>query len=413
MWWLLLANIHLSARRRYRRARARARFRWHLHRSGVQCLQLEDLQRLWTTLHWHHSRDWGLLRRISVEMEKQNKQGGGWRCSPCSRQGYPGWNGKVAEFCQFCGQHWTHVHWDNSNWQRPKSPRERREKEQPDRSTSARPKEGKEKKKKEKKEKKPAPEEKDGAFTPFGKFQPGTAPSPWTTAPALSPFPAASSSTSGAASNQANNQQELVKALLACYPDAKQMPQHVKELVDKTNVESAKAVTRTMHTATTALGEAKQSHMDLIESKKLHRNNWMKHPQASVHLWQKQLEEYRTRQGELQAAIAQAAKSVELARRQIQALNSGEAATPAEEATEDVQPPVESQQDLEEEQLRASLQQTLAACEQSLGAGPTETPQKIEDSDEDLDGEGDEKDREKADARAKSRKRSAEPTRSA
>lgn len=378
----------------------------------MQCLQLEALRQLWITLHWHHSRDWGLLRRISAEMEKQAKQNNGWRCTPCSQQGYPGWNGKVAEYCQFCGQHWTHVHWGNSGWQRPKSPRQRQEKEK-ERSTSARPKEGKEKKKKDKKEKAKADQDdKDGSFTPFGKFQPGTTPpSPWTTAPALSPFPTASSSTSGAASAQATNQQELVKALLACYPDAKQMPPHVKELVDKSSVESAKAVTRAMHTATTALGKAKQTHMDLIESKKLHRSNWMKHLQASVHLWQKQLEEYRTRQGELQAAIAQAAKSVELARRQIQALNSGDSAAPnlaASEEAEDVQP--ENQQDLEEEQLRASLQQTLTACEQSLG--PAEPPQKIEDSDEDLDGEAADGEKAKADGRAKSRKRSAEPVRS-
>eukprot|EP00438_Fugacium_kawagutii_P001284 Skav203829 [mRNA] locus=scaffold1652:32699:38219:+ [translate_table: standard] len=307
-------------------------------------------------------------------MEAQQPQNRGWKCTPCSQQGSPGWNGKAAIFCQFCGKHWQKVCWEDVwGWDRPQ--KESRGKE---RSWSARAKEGK---KKEKGKEKKKPKDKDGqnpkdakselTFSPFEKFPSGAGASPWTTPPSMSPFPPSQP----ASSSQNAHQQELVKALMECYPDSNTMPPHVRELVEKSNVDSAKALTRAMHTATTALGKAKQSHLDLVEAKKTHRSNWLRHLKASVLLWNQQLEEYRKRQGELQDSVAKSAKAVESARRQIQLLNSGESSTAAllalEETNNTDEGPVDLTQDTEEEDLRLQVHQALTACEQSLGPVPS------------------------------------------
>lgn len=112
----------------------------------------------------------------------------------------------------------------------------------------------------------------------------------------------------------------------------------------------------------------------------------------------------RRRQGELQSAVAKGARDVEHARRQIQALNTGEtAAVPPPEEPDEAQQ--ESQPDTEEEKLRLSLHQALTACEQSLGPAPQAVePQFVASDGEGQDGQGQEGAR---------KKRAAEPKRSA
>ena len=96
-----LDTITPSQRRSTRRKRAVARFRWHLHRTGLQILTIDQLSLLRTILSAHHSRDPLLLRRIRAEMANMQQENAGWKCKYCKKL-----RAKNAWFCDLCGTAW-------------------------------------------------------------------------------------------------------------------------------------------------------------------------------------------------------------------------------------------------------------------------------------------------------------------
>lgn len=151
------------------------------------------------------------------------------------------------------------------------------------------------------------------------------------------------------------------------------MPPHVKELVDKASQDSAKALTKAMHNATSALGRAKKAHCELVEAKRAHRQNWLKHLESSVGLWNQQLEEFRRKQAEFQTSVVKSAQEVESARKQILTLGARDTKLALQLTEEEEEAPVELTADQEEETLRLQLQRTLESCAASLGPPPQET----------------------------------------
>lgn len=304
----------------------------------------------------------------------QPQKAEGWMCYECGKR-----SGKVAIHCQFCGKRWEEVFWGDSWDQRaPSITRPPRQPKQPwNRSLSDRaprasgwgdePKK-KKKDKREKEKKKPKEGQDDPGFSPFGTCPQGSLVPPFQASPSMTPFP----SSNTASSNVQAVNQDLVKELLKCYPDAGSMPQHIKDLVEKATTDSAKALTKAMHNATSALGRAKKSHQELVETKKIHRQNWLRHLESSAALWNQQLAEYRKKQSELQASVAKAASDVESARRQILTLGSKDASMAFQAPEEEEEPVVEPNADLEEETSRVQLQKTLEACAASTGPPPAE-----------------------------------------
>lgn len=73
-----------SLRRSQRRQRARARLRWYLHRTGKEPLNFQQLQRIYSLLNRHHSRDPHLLHSILAALRAtMTKKHPSWRCVQC------------------------------------------------------------------------------------------------------------------------------------------------------------------------------------------------------------------------------------------------------------------------------------------------------------------------------------------
>lgn len=361
-------NILPTLRRRLRRQRAVARHAWYLHRAGLVRLTGHRLHRVICTLRAHHSKDPAFLARLQREMaeswsKSSNQEGRGWQCVNCGQTAK-----KNAEFCGSCGKHWTFS--DGQVYRRPaaktwrwweeyddkKSPRQPR-------SLSARERKQKEKKEKAKEKAKAKAKEgsdKDGLTpTPFSNYAGNTFNSPW---PQSSPF----AQPSQAAASTGIVNQELVTALRAAYPSDSTMPSQVKDLIERAQEDDTRALTKRLHSATTQLGKAKQLHSDLVNTRRTHRANWVKHLASACSQWQEQLEAFRSKQAELQDAIARASKDVACARRQILQLNlQGQSPPPNLPPEEDEE--LEQSQDQEEEMLRAKLTQILQTCAESTG----------------------------------------------
>lgn len=177
-------------------------------------------------------------------------------------------------------------------------------------------------------------------------------------------IPGAAASSSGS-NPQASANAEVVKALKEAYADAVAMPPQVKELLEKFSSENSKSQIKELHQATTALGKAKKAQQELLEQRKVHRTNWLKHLEHSVAMWQKQLETYRIRQSEFQSAINRATSEVTSARTQILSLNAADAALKLQpmEEPEDADDTTEA----EEIKLRKDLQTILQTCAEAVG----------------------------------------------
>eukprot|EP00438_Fugacium_kawagutii_P036235 Skav234092 [mRNA] locus=scaffold212:184947:194573:- [translate_table: standard] len=325
----------------------------------------------------------------------------GWRCYTC-------WvpNGKTAEFCQSCGRNWREVATQNNQqpWQQPSTPRKGKGKgkqpkergraedrsqwdEERARSVSAKRKEAKERKKAAKAKAKAAAKANEGnpVATPFG--QAGITPFPsWPSQPAdgASPFQASATQAALAASTATN--QELLLALKnMCASSSSEAPTHVKELIERTEKDGAKQITRDLHAATTALGRAQKNLKEAQAARRAHRLQWIQHLQESVRVWELQLQDYRRRQAELQDVAARASAETATAQKLISSLNIRIGSSEMEEQAVDVDEQQDVKLEQEEAQARGKLEKLLRTCASSTGVVP---PEAIPiNSDSDVDGE--------------------------
>ena len=196
-------------------------------------------------------------------------------------------------------------------------------------------------------------------------------------------MPSLTASSSPFTAIQANEtiaqKREVVSALKMAYTDSAQMPQETKDLIakmesdmEKLEKEHAKATTKNLHSATTALGKAQKTLTETLEAKRVHRARWTKHVAEAAKTWEGQLHEYRQQQASLQEIAMKARMDIEGARNAIQALSSK-----ASQATLAEMPPIAAvsaetedltqDADNEEEAMQQQLQTALQSCAASLG----------------------------------------------
>ena len=132
---------------------------------------------------------------------------------------------------------------------------------------------------------------------------------------------------------------------------------------------------------------------------------WLRHVTEGIKMWETQLDSYRRHQATLTDLAAKAQAEVTSTSRVIQVLGAaGTGASPPQipvpDATE-ADDAAEESANLEEEQLRTSLQTVLKACASSLGIAPEVPVAEME-----IKSDGEEKEEEE---KNKERQRSLEP----
>eukprot|EP00438_Fugacium_kawagutii_P035577 Skav200695 [mRNA] locus=scaffold343:127818:138239:+ [translate_table: standard] len=381
----LHSTITPNQRRRARRRRANARRVYWLHKTGLQPASPSALLGSARILRSHHSADTQFVRAIHKEAMAASSSWDTWAAQPwpcqakeCMKKGVI--NGKNASYCQNCGAHWESMTW--TAWNRSKTPKKDRRKD-----SEKPPKKGKKEKK-----------NKDGNAdhpimpSPFQYAMPAPPAGPWTAqeATAFSNV-AGGSGGKGAPSPPSpspaiNVNAEILSALKASYVGREDsMPTHVKELVERTEQESGRLLTKALHSATTALGKAKGALAEAQDAKKAHRNQWMTHLQESVRLWDQQLQEYRRQQAGLHEQMVKASQDLATARKQIHQLNSKGDKTLEADQPEEPEESIETVTDQEEVAARTKLYHTMRAFAGSIGVDVGALPPVLVDDDSDLE----------------------------
>ena len=278
-----------TVRRRQRKQRAIARHKWYLFKQGLLQLTSADLALLYQKLAAHHSRDWKFLKQIHQAMTDSDESFP-WRCASCARL-----NKKNMEFCPSCKAHWTTgykhdatpkapkysedaqwedwTNWESYQWDnRKSSPRHRTgqspryRKGQP----SPRARKGHKGKPPGGKGKKDGGD--GGQELPqfLGK---GSAPWPAVETPVSfgsatsSPFAPANPPSTPASTTSVV--QETLQTLRHAYPEGNAPPE-IQTLIEKYEQESAKSVTKAIHTATNSLSRAQRQLNETLEARKKH-----------------------------------------------------------------------------------------------------------------------------------------------
>ena len=380
-------------------------------------LNLSRLKKVRQTLSAHHSRDRHFLSSISKQIMETELWP--WRCLNCQRI-----NKKQAMKCVVCAAHWTsgtrhstqpkpqQQHSQNASWAEwgewsrewdeweDAEDSRRWDRSQARSHSQASTKSAKsdayqnQKSHKGKRNQKKGQgkggrgKAKDSAnasmlqspFTPLASELP-----PWPSleGAAANLMPSVATSSSPFTAIQANEtiaqKREVVSALKTAYTDSAQMPQDTRDLIakmetdiEKLEKEHAKATTKNLHSATTALGKAQKTLTETLEAKRVHRARWTKHVAEAAKTWEGQLHQYRQQQASLQETAAKARADIEGARNAIQALSSK-----ATQATLAAMPPITAvtaetedltlDPDNEEEAMQQQLQTVLQSCAASLG----------------------------------------------
>ena len=304
-------------------------------------------------------------------------------------------------YCPNCGQHWTvcadghapaphvpHVDWD---WDAP--PRPTGAPRQRTRSKSAgRAQDGAWKKKGKGAGKQQRGSNPDGKASGKGKGDhkgPGKsldeptglgAPSPFAiyqASPLLTPWvqegASASAETTPASASSSNANSELLAAVAKAFPDKSQMPEELRDLVEKANLQSSKSITKDLHSATSSLGKSKKLLQEVVEAKKAHKQAWTRHLSESLELWQKQLQDFTQQQAMLAEKENKAIRDIQLANKSIQNLNLQAAGTegPMNVSTLEPAPPanpdLSTQKDKEMIDLQKKLQKCFGECMVATG----------------------------------------------
>ena len=301
-----------------------------------------------------------------------------WKCS-CMRL-----NKKTAEYCGQCGKHWTKVQglqekqWNKwSQWERweNRPTAQERESSQKARSASRRRKNkgGKGAGKDGSKKGKDAESGQPFALpSPFVNYQsPPTSTTPWVGEAQVqeaSPFQPSQSSQA----MQTATSTELVAALNKAYGTREQMPADVRELVDKVAQQSSKNITKELHTETSNLGRAKKALVEIVESRRQHRQAWTQHLRDSIAMWNKQLQQFTEHQAMLSEREGRAIREIQSATRAIQELNNKAVGGSDKTFTPSMPEVMESsleepKKDQEAEDLKAQLHKVLADCAKAIG----------------------------------------------
>ena len=165
--------------------------------------------------------------------------------------------------------------------------------------------------------------------------------------------------------------QEVATMLRSAYSETNPMPQDVKEYIERLEKETAKTVTKTLHSATTAMGKAQKTLAETLDAKKQHKARWTAHITEAIKTWQSQLQDFRKQQNTLQEVANKAKADIEQYKTSIQQLTTtvpgaSLAAMPSMPTATEVE---DSDADNMAEKLQSQLQKVLRSCAESLGMG--------------------------------------------
>lgn len=208
---------------------------------------------------------------------------------------------------------------------------------------------------------------------------------------------------------QAVTNNELVAVLSRAYGTREQMPAEVRELVDKAAQQTSKSITKELHSETSNLGRAKKALVEIVESRRQHRQAWTQHLRDAIALWNKQLQQFTEHQAMLSEREGRAMREIQAATRAIQELNN-KAVGGTEKAFTPAMPEIlentmeEPKKDQEAEELKAQLHKVLTDCAKAAGL---EVKDKVEQKEDIVTVDSD-----KEDQLSGKRQRSAEPPKS-
>lgn len=156
------------------------------------------------------------------------------------------------------------------------------------------------------------------------------------------------------------------------YGTREQMPADVRELVDKVAQQSSKNITKELHTETSNLGRAKKALVEIVESRRQHRQAWTQHLRDSIAMWNKQLQQFTEHQAMLSEREGRAIREIQSATRAIQELNNKAVGGSDKTFTPSMPEVMESsleepKKDQEAEDLKAQLHKVLADCAKAIG----------------------------------------------
>lgn len=224
-----------------------------------------------------------------------------------------------------------------------------------------------------------------GAPSPFAIYQSSQLLTPW-----IQEGASASAETTPASASSSNTNSELLAAVAKAFPDKSQMPEELRDLVEKANLQSSKSITKDLRSATSSLGKSKKMLREVVEAKKAHKQAWTRHLAESLELWQKQLQEFTQQQEMLAEKENKAIRDIQLANKSIQHLNSQAAGT---EGTTNVSilepalpanPDLSTQKDKEMIDLQKKLQKCFGACMVATGLKEAkDVVEEIADSEDD------------------------------
>eukprot|EP00435_Cladocopium_sp_Y103_P035078 s1574_g9.t1 len=198
--------------------------------------------------------------------------------------------------------------------------------------------------------------------------------------------------------------QEAVKLIKQAYPDPALMPQDSKEFIERVEKDTAKTVTKSLHSTTSAMDKAHKTLSEATEAKKAHRHRWATHVSEAIKVWESQLHNYRQQQAAFQEVISKARSDIETYRSTIQGLT---ARTSSPFPSTSPAPMVEVEDltgdwEAEEEKLQKEMQGVLRSCFEALGV-QTATVQEIPEDQESMEAA------DKSTEKAAKRPRSLEP----
>ena len=342
-----LPTITPSQRRKERRERARARLKWHLHRQGIQFLDILQLTKLFHVLAKHHSKDTGLLRKVRSAMTSTTKDP--WRCAFCKRL-----NKSVAAHCGKCEtrwercidiyyvhgqnarkeQNWSYVDWEEegTGWSGRQQSRGRNASNRRDssrrRDQTPRGHKGKDSPRRRGPRKKGNKEE---AFT----FQTlGGQPPPWPTQEtsfstsstgyanyAMPQAPLPPPSTPPPASPPIQVDASLVAAVRKEYPDLSKAPAEIREAMEKAETMSSQQIASALHRSTNRVRQSTDKLRALQESQRRHKESWHVHLKEAITSWESQVQAFTSQQNSFKDMMELTRAELQAARKEIQRLN--------------------------------------------------------------------------------------------
>ena len=389
--------INPSTRRRLRRQRASARKHLWLQKRGLIYLSKQQSGTFLGRLLNHHSSGPYFNKTVAQRHTVRNMANLGdsypWKCV-CLRL-----NKKTHVRCPMCGAHWTKgqrhytgedkEQWtESSEWNYRDGSRSRKSYggntprggyggDTP-RKGNGTPRQ---------QTKKPKGKKKDSQQSPFQPLHSTPWPSSETTFGASSttlssnpfsiPSPAATQVT---AQSDAMNV-EWVEAAKKSYPDMSTAPDHIRELVEKTEKQNTKNLAKALHRASTKVSQSSKRISELKESQTRHRNAWVVHLKEALTSWEAQMKSYTDQQQTFKDTIAQVQAELQAARQEIHQLNlrAGGTEVPMTSLpeTQVVDLTQENSKAIECNSMMAQVQEVLQRCAKAALI--------IEDKDEDFD----------------------------